>query len=222
VPTARSTVSRSTRPRTASAARRKRPLVITAAHDEKRLEIINCCAELFDRVGFHGTSMQVLADEMGMGKPTLYHYFASKNDILYEMHQVHIDALFRGLEPERDLSELDPAKLLEEACASSLKQIAEHPGYVRAFMDHYAELEGRQRSEMRKQRERYLTRITQIISAGIARGQFKAIDPELATLAFLGMCNWAYKWYPRMADDHPPAKMAQVLCQIFLGGLNKG
>lgn len=221
MPTARSSTSRTARTKTGTAARRKRPIVITAAHDEKRLEIIECCAELFDRVGYHGASMQMLADEMGMGKPTLYHYFASKTDILYEMHQVHIDALIRGLEPERDLSDLDPAKLLEEACAFTLKQIAEHPGYVRAFMDHYTELEGRQRSEMRKRREKYMVRINQIISAGIAKGQFKAIDAELATLAFLGMCNWAYKWYPRMADDHPPQKMAQVLCQIFLGGLNK-
>lgn len=219
MPTVRTSAVRKTR-RAAPSARRKRPLVITAAHDEKRIEIIECCARLFDRVGYHGASMQMLADEMGMGKPTLYHYFASKTDILYEMHQVHIDALFRGLEPERDVDELDPAKVLEQACTLSLRQIAEHPGYVRAFMDHYTELEGRQRSEIRKRRERYLLRVNQIIDAGIAKRQFRAIESEVATLAFLGMSNWAYKWYPRMAGDHPPEKMAQVLCQIFLTGLN--
>src|SRR3982750_3934192 len=108
---------------------------MTEAHDEKRAEIIESCARLFDRVGYHGTSMQMLADEVGLGKPTLYHYFASKTDILYEMHQMHIDAMLEGLGQRAEQQEQEPAKLLEEACAFSLQQIAEHPGYVRAFMD---------------------------------------------------------------------------------------
>jgi len=221
VPNARPAAPRKAPSRSSAAARKKRPRVITEAHDEKRLEIIRCCADLFDRVGYHGTSMQMLADEVGLGKPTLYHYFASKTDILFEMHQMHIDAMLNELARGRDLKDLDPAKLLEDACAFSLQQIAEHPGYVRAFMDHYSELEGRQRGEIRRRRDEYLSRITQIIRTGVDNGQFEDIDPDLATLAFLGMCNWAYKWYPRMAGDKPPSKMAHELCQIFIGGLRR-
>jgi AcrR family transcriptional regulator len=191
----------------------------TAAHDEKRLEIIAHCATLFDRVGFHGTSMQMLADEVGLGKPTLYHYFASKNDILYEMHQMHIDALIRNLQLDMESGAASAAELLEKACAQTLREIARHPGYVRAFMDHYTELAGAQRAEMRKRRTEYFTRITDIIGNGIAAGKFRDVDVELATLAFVGMCNWAYKWYPKMADQTPPERMAESLCGIFLGGL---
>lgn len=198
---------------------KKRVRQTTAAHDEKRLEIIGCCATLFDRVGFHGTSMQMLADEVGLGKPTLYHYFASKNDILYEMHQMHIDALIHGLEADIESAGTEPAELLEKACAQTLRGIAKHPGYVRAFMDHYTELEGKQRTEMRKRRTEYFERITSIISNGITSGKFRKVDIELATLAFVGMCNWAYKWYPKRADKNPPEKMAKALCGIFLGGL---
>lgn len=191
----------------------------TAAHDAKRLEIIGHCATLFDRVGFHGTSMQMLADEVGLGKPTLYHYFASKNDILYEMHQMHIDALINGLEMVIESAGAKPDELLEKACAQTLREIAQHPGYVRAFMDHYTELEGMQRTEMRKRRTEYFTRITNIVKNGISSGKFRQVDIELTTLAFVGMCNWAYKWYPKMADKTPPEKMAKSLCSIFLGGL---
>lgn len=199
---------------------KKRTRATTAAHDEKRLEIIEHCAALFDRVGYHGTSMQMLADEVGLGKPTLYHYFSSKDDILYEMHQLHIDALIGGLEADAQIPDIQPAELLERACASTLRQIALHPGYVRAFMDHYAELQNEQRDKMRQRRNEYFTRMTDIIRSGIKSGQFNAVDPELATLAFVGMCNWAYKWYPRMADEIPPEKMAKSLCGILLSGLN--
>jgi len=37
--------------------------------------------------------MQMLADEVGLGKPTLYHYFPSKNAILFAMHDAHMSAL---------------------------------------------------------------------------------------------------------------------------------
>ncbi len=202
-----------------TSSKNKRIRQTTAAHDEKRLEIIECCASLFDRVGFHGMSMQMLADEVGLGKPTLYHYFSSKNDILYDMHQMHIDALINGLQVDIESASTKPEELLEKACAQTLREIAQHPGYVRAYMDHYTELEGTQRIEMRKRRTEYFSRITSIISNGIASGRFRKVDVELATLAFVGMCNWAYKWYPKRADKTPPEKMAKSLCDIFLGGL---
>jgi AcrR family transcriptional regulator len=205
----------------ATPVRRKRARAATAAHDEKRLEIIEHCATLFDRVGYHGTSMQMLADEVGLGKPTLYHYFASKGDILYEMHQLHIDALIGGLEADAQDAGMEPAELLERASVYTLREIAHHPGYVRAFMDHYAELGDDQRAEMRERRREYFTRITDIIKTGISKGQFRDFDPKLTTLAFVGMCNWAYKWYPPMAKEHPPEEMAKSLCQIFLDGLKK-
>lgn len=192
----------------------------TAAHDEKRLDIIEHCARLFDKVGYHRATMQMLADEVGLGKPTLYYYFASKTDILFEMHQLHIDALIKGLADEAETVS-DPGELLIRACAFTLREIAEHPGYVRAFMDHYADLEGQQRTDIRNRRQEYFGSITSIIKSGIDAGKFRDCDPEVATLAFLGMCNWAYKWYPRRADQNPPEEMARTLCQYFLDGLNR-
>lgn len=192
-----------------------------AAHDEKRSEIISSCADLFDKVGYHGMSMQMLADEVGLGKPTLYHYFRSKADILFAMHQLHMDALLDSLTAESAKSS-DPGELLIQACADTLRQIAEHPGYVRAFMDHYGDLEGEHRNQIKKRRQEYFSRISAIISNGIASGKFRQeCDPELTTLAFLGTCNWAYKWYPRMAGKTPPEKMARQLCGVLLEGLNR-
>jgi len=206
--------------KSAAPAKRKKPRATTAAHDDRRIDIIEHCAALFDKVGYHGTSMQRRADDVGLGKPSLYHYFRSKTDILYEMHQMHIDALFEGL-AAGDVAHADPAQSLERAAFLTLRQIAEHPGYVAAFMDHYRELEGKQRTEMRKRRREYLACITNIVKSGIEAGRFRDVDPDLATLAFLGMCTWAYKWYPRMAAQNPPEKMAKSLCDIFLGGLLK-
>lgn len=197
----------------------KKARATTAAHDEKRLEIIAHCADLFDKVGYHGLTMQMLADEAGLGKPTLYHYFASKADILFEMHQLHIDAIISGLDEVAGKCS-EPGDVLTQACAYTLREIAEHPGYVRAFMEHYGDLEGEHRAEIRKRRQEYFDRICGVIKNGVAAGKFRKSDPMISTLAFLGMCNWAYKWYPPMAAKTSPEKMAKSLCQVFLEGLN--
>ncbi|MEE4453591.1 TetR/AcrR family transcriptional regulator [Novosphingobium resinovorum] len=196
---------------------KKRPT--TEAHGEKRNEILRHCAVLFDRVGYHKASMQMLADEVGLGKPTLYHYFPSKHDILYAIHDAHMSTLMEGLDGGK--TDANPLELLRGACIDILRQIAEHPGYVRAFMDHYGDLEGKLRSQIRERRNEYFARLQSIIEEGIADGQFRECDPTLTTYGFLGMCNWAYKWYPPLAKKRSPEDVADALCRPFFEGLSR-
>jgi AcrR family transcriptional regulator len=190
----------------------------TEAHDEKRNEILKHCAILFDRVGYHKASMQMLADEVGLGKPTLYHYFPSKHAILYAIHEAHMSALLDGL-ADGEASN-DPHGRLRSASINILRQIAEHPGYVRAFMDHYEDLEGKMRNQIRAQRKEYFERVRGIITLGIENNQFRKCDPDLTTYGFLGMCNWAYKWYPPLAKKQSPEDVADALCRPFFEGLS--
>lgn len=190
----------------------------TEAYDGKRIEIIEHCAALFDKVGYHKASMQMLADEVGLGKPTLYHYFPSKLSILYAIHDTHMSALLDGLEIN-DGETRDPIALLRSACIDILRQIADHPGYVRAFMDHYGDLEGKMRAEIRTRRNDYLNRVIGIIEDGIAAGRLRPCDPTVTAYGFLGMCNWAYKWYPPLAAERTPEEVADSLCQPIFEGL---
>ena len=190
----------------------------TEAADTKRIEIIEHCAALFDKVGYHKASMQMLADEVGLGKPTLYHYFPSKTAILFAIHDIHMRALLDGL-VVGDATSQDPIDQLRSACIHILRQIANHPGYVRAFMDHYGELEGSMRAEIRTHRTDYFNRVVAIIEGGIETGRLRPCDPTITAYGFLGMCNWAYKWYPPLAQDRSPEDMADALCKPFFEGL---
>ena len=201
---------------TAATATRKRQS--TEAADSKRAEIMEHCAALFDKVGYHKTSMQMLADDVGLGKPTLYHYFPSKTAILYAIHDTHMRALLDGLVSSGDET-TNPVDLLRSACIHILRQIANHPGYVRAFMDHYGELEGGMRADIRAHRTDYFNRVVAIIKGGIETGKLRDCDPVVTAYGFLGMCNWAYKWYPLLASERTPEDMADALCKPFFEGL---
>lgn len=185
----------------------------------KRSKIIGAAAELFDQVGYHGASMQMLADTVKLGKPTLYHYFRSKNEILFAIHQDLIAHLLESHLSRKD-GKLPPDELLKGMCTDILQQINDHPGYVRAFIEHFDELDPEQRGAARKERIRYLDETVDAIKRGIKSGLFVKCDPRLAALGYLGMCNWAYKWFPREKSRNVK-KVSGDLSELFLRGLLK-
>lgn len=185
----------------------------------KRNKIIGAAAELFDRAGYHGASMQMVADSVELGKPTLYHYFRSKNEILFAIHQEFIEHLLESHLSRKERN-LPPDELLRAMCTDILTQINEHPGYVRAFFEHFDELDPEQREAARKKRSRYLAETVDAIKDGIKSGLFVKCDPRLAALGYLGMCNWAYKWFPREKNRNVQ-KVSRDLSELFLRGLLK-
>ena len=73
--------------------------------------------------------------------------------------------------------------------------------------------------EIRGARAEYFDGIKTIIVRGVESGCFVAKDPTITAYAFLGMCNWAYKWYPAVAAKRPPEEVATALCGPLLHGL---
>ena len=184
---------------------------------DRRDQIIQASAELFEKVGYHGASMQMVADAVKLGKPTLYYYFKSKTDILYAIHESLIVDLRQRHDARVAQKQSLDAQLLG-ICTDIFRQIDEHPGYTRAFFEHHDELNDSQKSEMRSQRREYLELVSGIIAAGVKSGRFAQCEPRLTALGFLGMCNFAYKWYPRERQRTVDAT-AEALCKVFLQGL---
>ncbi|MCF7920039.1 MAG: TetR/AcrR family transcriptional regulator [Candidatus Cloacimonetes bacterium] len=52
---------------------------------EKKCRIIEIAERLFSRLGYEGTSMRKIAEELGSGKASLYYYFKSKEEIFLEV-----------------------------------------------------------------------------------------------------------------------------------------
>src|SRR4051794_6298037 len=82
--------------------------------DVKRREILPRIAEVFDREGYHTVSMTTTARAVGLSKAALYHYFPSKQKILFAIHDEFIrELLQRG---ERRAGTMTPTRELE--CAT--------------------------------------------------------------------------------------------------------
>lgn len=162
--------------------------------EERRAEIIRTAADLFDRDGYSSTTMEDIARAQGIAKPTLYHYFSSKDEILYWIHEEFIDLLI-GRHEQRVNAGLGVGQLLLEVMADILELMETHRGHVRVFFEHHRELAEEHQATIRVKRDAYERMVKGIFETGIAQGEFRQTDPQLAAFATFGMCNWAYQWY---------------------------
>jgi AcrR family transcriptional regulator len=167
------------------------------------------------------------ADRRRIAKPTLYHYFRSKDEILRGIHESFIGTLLErqdervrlGLAPADLL--LAPADLLLGAMTDIFGLMETHRGYVRVFFEHHRELPDEARREIRVKRDRYERLIRDAVDQGIRVGAFRDVDPNAATMAVFGICNWAYQWW-RPGGGADPALMAQKMWDLVIRGLVGG
>jgi AcrR family transcriptional regulator len=187
------------------------------AADRRRATIIGLAARLFDEHGYANVSMEQIAVAAGLAKPSLYHYFRGKDEILRGIHETFIDILLERHDQRQQL-DLSPALMLLGAMTDIFGLMETHRGHVRVFFEHHRELPGSVREEIRVKRDRYQRHIREIIARGIEEGQFRDIDPEAATLAVFGICNWAYQWW-RPGSGADPALTAQKMWDLIVRGL---
>lgn len=163
----------------------------------RREQIIEVAAELFDRRGYHETSMQSIADRAGLRKPSLYHYFRSKDDILVELHETLMSVVIGRQEERLEAGRLAPREQLRAMMHDVIGLMESHPGYLRIFFESARELPLDARTSVAAQRTRYRGMVTAVLEAGVEAGEFGDLDPELTSIAALSLMNWTYQWFRR-------------------------
>jgi len=174
-------------------------------------------ASLFDKAGYHNTTVEDIARAVGLRKATLYHYFKSKDEILHSIHDEFITLLIDRHEARVSVPMSARQRLLE-IIADILELMETHRGHVRVFFEHHRELGEEEREAIRDKRDTYETYVSQEIARGIEDGELRPVDVRLATFALFGMCNWAYQWY-RADGPLRTREIAYVFWEILLRGL---
>lgn len=179
-----------------------------ADYEQRREAIVDHAARLFARRGFDGSSVADLAKACDTSKSLIYHYYPSKEDILYAVMSSHIDQLVADVD----------AVLLRGGTASE-----QLDALIHAFMTHYVGAADRQKvllneldSLPAEQRAAIVARQRRVIDA--AQALLVALDPELGldpararakTMLLFGMINWTHTWYDP-AGPIPPAQIADM------------
>jgi AcrR family transcriptional regulator len=163
--------------------------------DARRAQIREVAADLFDRSGYRDTSMDKIAEEVGIKKASLYYYFPSKDRLLVEMHDEMIELIIGSHETRMDAGGRTASDLLLGMMTDIVSLQETHPGSLRVFFEHFKEIPEAERARVMERRAVYEQYLREQLQRGIDDGDFKPLDIRFATFAILGMANWSYQWF---------------------------
>jgi AcrR family transcriptional regulator len=146
----------------------------------RREQILEAAAKLFARYGYADTDTQLLVEELGVGKGTLYRYFSSKQDIflaavdrvIRRAHEV-IETGIQGVH--------DPLDQIATAIRVYLGFFAEHPDFVELLMQERAQFKDRKTPTYFQHRERNVERWRALYRGLIAAGRVRDMPVERIT-----------------------------------------
>jgi TetR/AcrR family transcriptional regulator, cholesterol catabolism regulator len=188
----------------------------TAAGQARRREILGLASELFRDMGYHSATMDKIAEISGLAKPTLYHYFRSKEEILFDIHLLYITPL---IDSQRDRVErgVSSSRVAYEIIAEHLRVVVENPGMLQSFMEHQRELSKERRLEMRENRGIYRRLVEDSFRRDIDLGVIPACDTRTVAFSLFGMCNWGARAHSHLKPEEVDA-LAKELWQLFVFG----
>lgn len=185
-----------------------------------REEILLAAAQIFRRKGFHGASMQDIADAVGLQKATLYHHVHSKQEILLALLDRALDLLIADMEAisAQDGSAVEKLRL---AIRSYLTRLAEQADLASVLLLEYRSLEPELRRRHISRRDRFESIWRRILRQGMDRGEFRVVDERIAGAALLGVQNWSITWF-RPNGRLSTAELADQFADLLLRGLEAG
>ncbi|HLF70383.1 MAG TPA: TetR/AcrR family transcriptional regulator [Actinomycetota bacterium] len=183
----------------------------------RRDQLVEVAARLFSEHGYHGTSMQQLADGLGMLRGSLYAHIDSKEDLLFEIVDRGADR-FLGRLDEIVRSAGPTQEKLRSAVLAHVEIVGEQIEAATVFLNEWKFLSQPRRRSVERKREQYASMMRSIIDEGIVVGTFaKDLDARFATLHMLSTLNWLYQWYDPKGEL-TPMQVAEGFTSMLLNG----
>ncbi|HZD04405.1 MAG TPA: TetR/AcrR family transcriptional regulator, partial [Longimicrobiales bacterium] len=179
-------------------------------------EILHAALEAVRDRGYHATTLDDIAERLGIRKTALYHYFPDKDSILYECHRESLAELDRLIDDSERCCE-GPVERLSYLIREHVRVMTDTlEGSPLAF--EVPTLSNGRRGEIIEGRDRYERLLRTLIAAGVQRGELRDVDPKTAVFAILGAINWIARWYRPEGDVHAP-ELGDRFADYLLRGL---
>ena len=158
--------------------------------------MLDVAAKLFHERGYADTSVQDIADELGILKGSLYHYIEVKEDLLFRLlEQLHDDtqALLEQVAAREDLSPLERLSLYVR---TQVQFDLENLARVAVYYNDYERLSPARRAEILGRRRIFERWVSDMIEQAQAAGDADpGLDARLLGNFLHGALLWTYRWY---------------------------
>lgn len=168
-------------------------------HARKRRLILQTAARAFAERGYHQTTIDRIAAELQVTKPTIYYYVKNKDEILFQIAQAALDDLDEKIaEAQREVA--SAAEQLRLFFRVYARILTSDFGYCMAFVSDNV-LKPPARARLRRYKKEFELRVRRIIEAGRRDGSLPVSDARLFTFALFGSFNWMPQWYKERGEQ---------------------
>ena len=187
---------------------------IAKDHDEKRVAIRMAAARIFAAQGVDRASMSSIAKGCGISKALIYHYYAGKAELLYDILECHLEGLNEVVDR---VPACEPRAYLQAIVLQILLAYEGADDLHRILINSRDVLSRSQQTSINGIQKRLISKV----SAAIA-----ALAPEMdsekrlaVTMSLFGMTNWFFMWN-RSEDADARRAYAGVVAALFLDGIS--
>lgn len=183
-------------------------------------EVLKAALELFATKGYANTSVQQIVEAAGVTKGAMYHYFASKDDLLFAIYERMLSLQKRRLDEitaKGGAAEDVIRAVCEDVVVTSIDFL--HEGTVFFRSQHMLTPERQQ--EVKRRRREYHDAFAELIARGQAEGSFRDDIPVSVLIAhFFSDVHYLPHWYsPEGPEDK--TEVAEQLTALFLRSIRR-
>jgi len=183
--------------------------------NERRQKILSAAAELFGANPYDSVQMRDVAARAEVGKPTLYRYFPSKEELFLEVFKSGLDRL--DAEVAAILKDRDqPGPSLERLLQALLNALGGQVAALRMLTDDQSTVMRRWRNEFRRRRRPFVEAARTILEQGIVSGEFRAVDLEIVPSMLIGIVRGGLIGMDRIPRERFAAAMIDLVMHALL------
>jgi AcrR family transcriptional regulator len=192
--------------------------VEAVAVSDRREQILHEAQKLFAEKGFRGTNLNDVAVRLGFRQQAVYHYFRSKEEILYELIDRAGQAIATSAQLTLD-SDTPPADKLAEIVRNHVRQLLNNIDIFRIQFSELFKLHGDRADGLRRDMWDYVHGIATVIEAGQKDGTFVGVPPMTQAFLIIGMCNGTTEWCDDADSRLSVEEIADYAARMALSGV---
>ncbi|WDI30674.1 TetR/AcrR family transcriptional regulator [Hyphococcus flavus] len=188
-----------------------------ADYDAKREAITDAAAKLFAEKGFAGASVSDLAERCAVSKSLIYHYYASKEAILFDVMKEHIDDLL-GVTETRNGILGNPQQEIHALTKELLQHYVGAADRQKVLLYELSSLPAENQTDIKSKQRRIIAHVESLI--GAAKPELAKNKARLSakTMLFFGMLNWTHTWF-KAKGGITRDELAEMAAETILGAL---
>jgi AcrR family transcriptional regulator len=188
-------------------------------------EILDAALDVFIEAGFDSARMDDIAARAGISKAGVYLYFDSKLDLLKALISREVAPITGRAAMLAEAGTADPEatlRLIVQTIIGVMMQprVFAIPRLMFAISNRFPEIADFYRTEAL---EHAMKAVRGLVAAGVEKGVFREVDPDLALRSIIGPVMFTAIWHHvlRGQPDKDPAAVARHLVDLILNGLRR-